>query len=129
MFPNVLPFFCRQSRLSSVATTQHQQHQHLLLADLDCGFSRLCRRWSGGWDVDFIRISVLPQNILGPGFGGWDVDFNLDFSCTAQILGPGVGVWDVDFIWISVVPHNFLAQGSAFGMWMSLGFQLYRTIF
>ena len=30
---------------------------------------------------------------------------------------------------ISVVPHEFLAQGSAVGMWISLGFRLYRTNF
>ena len=43
--------------------------------------------------------------------------------------GPAVGGRDVAFFRISVVPHKFLAQGSAFGMLMSIGFQLDRTNF
>ena len=91
---------CRQSRLSRVATTTATATTATTLADLDCGFSR-------------------PAAVRRSAVGLWII----------PALPAAVGSWDVDFIWISVVLHKFLAQGSAFGMWISFGFQLYRTNF
>ena len=55
------------------------------------------------------KNNLAHNNFFGPGVGVWDVDFIRISVVPHNFSGPGVGGWDMDFIRISVVPHDACA--------------------